>query len=124
MPDKRPHTLVTTATLPEDERLESQAPAPARLVSDYATEPEMQELITLFVKGLPAQVLALDEAMQRGDAASITRLAHQLKGAAGGYGFPTITDAAGRVECVANDNREALAEELAKLSALCARTQA
>jgi HPt (histidine-containing phosphotransfer) domain-containing protein len=67
-------------------------------VSEFADDPDMIELVELFVAGIPAQIARLDAARAAGDPDGVRRLAHQIKGAAGGYGFPTITDAAGVLE--------------------------
>ncbi len=41
---------------------------------------------------------ALEESLAQGDLPQIQVLAHQLKGAGGGYGFPQITEAADALE--------------------------
>ena len=58
----------------------------------------MVEIIDAFVAGLPARMDALREAVDAGADDEAKRLAHQLKGAAGGYGFAPITVAAGELE--------------------------
>ena len=69
-----------------------------RLRSEFADDPEMADLVELFTGELPKRISALTEAVSRGDHAALQRLAHQLKGAAPGYGYPTIGQAAARVE--------------------------
>jgi HPt (histidine-containing phosphotransfer) domain-containing protein len=61
---------------------------------------------------------------EKGEA--LQRLAHQLKGAAGGYGFAPITDAAARVEeaLVSGAAPEHVQPHLDELFALCARAVA
>jgi CheY-like chemotaxis protein len=66
--------------------------------SDFADDDEMGELIRQFVDTLSDRAHALRDAAARGDLAGLERLAHQLKGAAGGYGFSSITSAAAEVE--------------------------
>ena len=68
------------------------------LISEVADDEEMAPLVEQFVASLPARATALLEATFAGDLTRLARLAHQLKGAAGGYGFPTITDAAALLE--------------------------
>lgn len=68
------------------------------LVSEFAGDADMAELIGFFRSELGERVSALRAAVSAGDAAGLARLAHQLKGAAAGYGYPSITAAAGRVE--------------------------
>ena len=69
---------------------------PERIVSQYATDPEMAELVELFITELPARVNALRSAWQAGQVSDVERMAHQLKGSSAGYGFPAIGDAAGK----------------------------
>ena len=73
-------------------------PRAVPLRSQYADDPEMAELVDLFVDELPQRVEALRAAFDAGDAPSLRRLAHQLRGAGAGYGFPAIGEAAGEVE--------------------------
>ncbi|SEL51990.1 Hpt domain-containing protein [Halomonas daqiaonensis] len=55
----------------------------------------MDELVAGFVERLPATIEGLRTALEQGDLEGLRRLAHQLKGAAGGYGFmPVSRDAA------------------------------
>jgi HPt (histidine-containing phosphotransfer) domain-containing protein len=68
------------------------------LRSEFADDPEMADLVELFTDELPKRITALHEAVARADHAALQRLAHQLKGAAPGYGYPTIGQAAARVE--------------------------
>jgi signal transduction histidine kinase/DNA-binding NarL/FixJ family response regulator/HPt (histidine-containing phosphotransfer) domain-containing protein len=74
------------------------APADEPLYSEFAGDADMVEIIDAFVAGLPARMDALREAVDAGAADEAKRLAHQLKGAAGGYGFAPITVAAGELE--------------------------
>jgi diguanylate cyclase (GGDEF)-like protein/PAS domain S-box-containing protein len=94
-----------------------------RLVSVFAHDPDMAEIVAGFVRGLPVQVAALMAASARGDRPLLLRLAHQLKGAAGGYGFPTVSEAAGRLEAVARVEDAPLQEALNELVERCERTQ-
>ncbi len=77
----------------------SEQPKP-QLRSTFADDPEMAEIVQLFVTELPGRVQALVTAMREGDVAKVKTRAHQLKGAAAGYGFPTIGQAATRVDGV------------------------
>jgi HPt (histidine-containing phosphotransfer) domain-containing protein len=55
-------------------------------------------LITQYVAGLPIHVANVQHSLDVGDLDPLRRLMHQLKGSGGSYGFPQITDAAGRAE--------------------------
>src|SRR5262249_9539441 len=65
---------------------------------DFANDPEMAQLVQLFVSELPGRIDALAAAWAERRTTDLTRLAHQLKGAGGGYGFPAIGHAAGALE--------------------------
>lgn len=58
----------------------------------------MTELIEYFLTELQGGIDSLRSASQQGDHATLRKLAHQLKGAAGGYGYPSITDSAAELE--------------------------
>lgn len=68
------------------------------LKSEFAADPDMAELVQEFIAELPARVDSVVSAYKEYRAADLQRISHQLKGAGGGYGFPTITDAAAKVE--------------------------
>lgn len=68
------------------------------LLSEFWDDPDMAELVALFVETIPEKVRALEAAFEAGDAATLRRLAHQIKGAAAGYGFPPIGEAAEALE--------------------------
>lgn len=74
------------------------ASAHTPLVSDFADDPSMAEIIGEFVAELPERVSAIRDAVRLGDTVKVRRIAHQLKGAGGGYGFPIISEAAAAVE--------------------------
>jgi HPt (histidine-containing phosphotransfer) domain-containing protein len=54
----------------------------------------MQELIDMFVQGLPDYLSRLQQAEAEQDLSALQDLAHQLKGSAASFGFPQITDKA------------------------------
>jgi diguanylate cyclase (GGDEF)-like protein/PAS domain S-box-containing protein len=93
------------------------------LVSTFADDPEMGEIVEQFAANLPAQVEAIGAALRLDDRQELRLLAHQLKGAAGGYGFPSLTEAAARLE--ASLQAEAGETQLAldALVAACGRVQ-
>lgn len=102
-------------------------PGAQPLHSQFANDPDMRELVDLFVGELPARMRAMEEANLSHDVALVKRLAHQLRGSAGGYGFPAIGQCAGRVEeaavaalCSGTQVRTTL-EEVRDLIELCRR---
>ena len=72
-------------------------PQPA-LLSELHDDPDLAELVVAFTTGLPAKITRLEHAYMSGELVDLARLAHQLKGAAGGYGYPSISSAARDVE--------------------------
>ena len=72
-------------------------PQPA-LLSELHDDPDFAELVVAFTTGLPAKITRLEHAYTSGELVDLARLAHQLKGAAGGYGYPSISSAARDVE--------------------------
>lgn len=99
------------------------SPAQQPLLSDYADDPDMLELVEMFVDEMPERVTAIEEAIQLADIQALSRLTHQLKGAAGGYGFGCITEAAGQVEQLTKAQKELDEMEgaVAQLLSLCRR---
>ena len=70
----------------------------APLVSVFSGDDGMAELIGTFVGDLPDRAATIEGALNAADVEALRRAVHQLRGAAGGYGFPSMTTAAGRVE--------------------------
>lgn len=64
------------------------------ILSDFAEDPDLAEVIHEFVAGLPAQMEQMRVALANGYFEELQRLAHQLRGAGGSYGYPTLTDVA------------------------------
>lgn len=102
------------------------------LTSEFASDPDMIELVRLFVEEMPQRVDAILESWERGAAADLRRLAHQMKGACGGYGFPQVGKAAGDLEKslaamgqgVDLGDLDGLREQLDHLVGLCRRVTA
>ena len=68
------------------------------LLSEFVDDPDMRELVEMFVDEMPGKIAGFESALSGGKLDDLRRLAHQLKGAAGGYGFGVVGDAAGRLE--------------------------
>ena len=71
------------------------------LVSELADDPDMSQLVNEFLSDLGPKVRGMTESLSANRLDELAKLAHQLKGAGGGYGFPTISDAARQVEQLA-----------------------
>ncbi|HVC96555.1 MAG TPA: ATP-binding protein [Pirellulales bacterium] len=96
----------------------NRAPAPvtidtaasdAPLISSYADDPVMADAVRRFVDRLDGVLDELRLAAAANDLARLASLAHQLKGAAGGYGFDPITAAAAVLERAAKEPADATA---------------
>ncbi|NQV27048.1 MAG: response regulator [Rhodopirellula sp.] len=74
------------------------------LVSDFADDPDMLEIIELFIDGLQERIKSIQAAFQDRVFSTMSSIAHQLKGAAGGYGYPSISELAFDVEQLAKQN--------------------
>jgi HPt (histidine-containing phosphotransfer) domain-containing protein len=98
----------------------------APLYSAYADDADMADLIKLFVQEMPDRVDALHQAIAEQDIETIIRLSHQLKGAAGGYGFDVITEVAREVERQARkvEDVAAVKRRVDDLILLCHRASA
>ena len=84
----------------------------------------MAELIEYFLSELKDRVGRLEHAWMLGDHERLRQVAQQLKGAAGGYGFPTITNTAADLEfSLTSEQAEisALAEKVEALISICKR---
>jgi CheY-like chemotaxis protein/HPt (histidine-containing phosphotransfer) domain-containing protein len=93
------------------------------LVSDLAGDADMADLIAGFVRILSARASALTDALAKNDRETLKRVVHQLKGAAGGYGFSSITEQAKNVEqalALAGDGTQ-LKTAVESLCSLCHR---
>ena len=93
------------------------------LVSEFADDPDMAELVEMFVAELGDRIQALEKAFADRDFNELQRFAHQLKGSAGGYGFSPITDKAAILEKSLLDSAEetVVRDALEELLTLCRR---
>jgi HPt (histidine-containing phosphotransfer) domain-containing protein len=91
--------------------------------SEFADDPDMAGIIALFVSELPSRVSSMQSALDSGDFAQLRVLAHQLKGAAGGYGFPKLGEAAALVDQGIKDGCDAnvIRSRVGMLAAFAAR---
>ena len=87
------------------------------LLSEWADDEEMLELVEMFVGALLERVAAIEQALEQEDLSTLASLSHQMKGSAGGYGFPTITDVAAQLDAGAESVHIATAAMLDPLVA-------
>lgn len=93
------------------------------ITSELAGDPDMRELIQQFVEGLPRKASQMQDHLAARDIESLARLAHQLKGSAGGYGFSMITEEAAQLERTATTSRdlEELEKRVREIADMCHR---
>lgn len=96
------------------------------LPSLYANDPAMKEVVEEFIGDIPERVRSIRTAFESGNRVDLTRLAHQLRGAGAGYGYPALTSAAGALEdqlrALPNDAAlSSVAQEVDELVMLCER---
>ena len=98
----------------------------AVLYSSLGADPDLGELVVMFVEEMPDRVDNLLEQYQASDWDGLYRAAHQIKGAAGSYGFNQLTPSATELEAAVRD-RQPEQEILASLNVLidqCRRVRA
>jgi histidine phosphotransfer protein HptB len=101
------------------------SPETAWLYSPLAEDPDLRDIVDLFVAELPQRVQNVLDRFQTRDWDGLRRTAHQLKGAAGSYGFEPITPAAARVEDAVARRcpEEELSQAVSELVMLCGRAR-
>lgn len=70
---------------------------PAVLHSEVYEDTAMMPFVEKFIADLPGRLAAMDGAWRRGEMAHLSHLAMLLKGAAGGFGYPDMAQAAGEL---------------------------
>ncbi len=93
------------------------------LKSDFHEDDEMMEIVHEFVQGLPEKIDQIESWLREADLGQLTLMAHQIKGSGGGYGFPTISQAAQKVEVIAREYGacDELRTAVDELATLCQR---
>jgi histidine phosphotransfer protein HptB len=91
--------------------------------SSLAGDPELGEIVDMFVEEMPGRVASLLDHLSRRDWDGLRRSAHQLKGAAGSYGFAEISPCAGKLEGFIREGEpeERIREAITELVDLCGR---
>jgi histidine phosphotransfer protein HptB len=95
------------------------------LYSSLAADPELGEIVGMFVEEMPGRVVSLLERLSKKDWDGLRQSAHQLKGAAGSYGFGAISPCAGHLESVIRDAEpeERIRQAVMELVDLCGRVR-
>ena len=80
------------------------AAAPASHTAPLGNEANVSKLTAGFISRLPNRVNSMQRLLAEQDLAKLQDAVHQIKGAAGGYGFQSISEMAGRAEQKIKDN--------------------
>jgi HPt (histidine-containing phosphotransfer) domain-containing protein len=93
--------------------------------SEFADDPDMSGIVGQFVSELPDRVQSMNAALAAGQFEQLRVLAHQLKGAAGGYGFPRLGEAAALIDQGIKDRCDlnVIRSRMGMLSAFAARVR-
>lgn len=96
------------------------------LYSSLAVDPDLGELVEMFVDEMPNRIATMSEQMDTSEWDKLRRTAHQIKGAAGSYGFDLITPNAMRLEYALRDGEpeEQIRQVLDELIDVCNRARA
>jgi len=96
------------------------------LYSSLGDDPDLAEIVELFVDEMPERVSSILRLFDASDWDELRRIAHQLKGAAGSYGFDAISPEAMRLEGVLlrGATEEEIRDAVDDLVDLCRRARA
>ena len=96
------------------------------LIHSTWSDGDMRDLLELFVSELPQKIAECRNALDAQDWERLRTTAHRLKGAAGSYGFPLISQAALILETSARERKPSatIQEHMLALTQLCERARA
>jgi CheY-like chemotaxis protein/HPt (histidine-containing phosphotransfer) domain-containing protein len=118
-------THSSSADLSTSETQASTATLPTLIYSHLATDPDIGEIVDVFVQELRGWINDLDAHGKSRDWTQLAQTAHRIKGAAGSYGFDEVTPCAARLEAAAREARqeEQILSALDELLSLCRRVR-
>ncbi len=93
---------------------------PDAIYSEYADDEDLVDIIDEFVVELKTDIEAMRKEMEVGNYDGLRRLAHQMKGAGGSYGYPMLTEEGRLLEDAAKaSDVDASLRALDELEGLC-----
>lgn len=98
--------------------------APSNAIrSEFANDPDMDELIEMFVNEMPERIASIAECYREQRLTELQTIAHQLKGSGAGYGFEPISITAADLEASLkrHTDLEAIRGEVDALVDICQR---
>lgn len=95
------------------------------LLSTLAHDPDLCEIVEMFVEEMPERIEALTARYEAMDWDGLATTAHQIKGSAGSYGFHQITPSAATLERAAREHQseDEIRKALDDLLQLCRRAR-
>ena len=95
------------------------------IYSRLGGDSDLADILQLFVEEMPSRVEKLLRHLNDGNWEELRRTAHQLKGAAGSYGFEQLSPSANKVEHAIRENEpeEQIRESVMELIDLCGRVR-
>ncbi len=104
---------------PVERPLADTTPIVSRFVKE---EPDLMDIVVKFVEELPTRLDELLEAYEQRDWERLKDRIHNLKGMGGGFGYPQVTEMAGKIEFeVRSGNYESVRHMLKEFDDLCKR---
>ena len=96
------------------------------IYSTLGGDPDLGELVEMYVDEMPDRIAALEQAFSSGDQEALQRAAHQMKGAGQSYGFDQLTPLAAAVEYSVRDSEpeENIRKVLQELVDVCQQVRA
>lgn len=100
-------------------------PSTQPVYSTLGADPDLGELVEMFASEMPDRIDNLLRLYNGEDREEFRRAVHQIKGAAGSYGFHAITPLAARLEISLKSEQpeEQIQQELNELLDLCRRVR-
>ena len=94
--------------------------------SPLALEPDLADLVEMFVAELAERLASIRRAVDEGDCQAVAFLAHQIKGAGGSYGFEVLSAGARELETAAKmaQAAEQLQAPVERFGEICRRVRA
>jgi len=95
------------------------------IYSRLADDPDLREIVDMFAEEMPDRIATLLDQLSKEDWESLRRTAHQLKGAAGSYGFDAVSPCAGKVEAALmnSEPEEQIRASVDALVEMCSRVR-
>ena len=99
----------------------SSMPETTAIHSTMGADPDFAGLVEMYVDEMPGRIEVLEQAFKGGNMEDLCRIAHQVKGAAGSYGFDPLTPLAAALETSVRDGEpeEAILKNLQDLLGAC-----